>query len=310
MSASDPAPQALSSGAIGFLRKPLEKQELDAAFERIETFLERKMKELLVIEDDDTLCGAILKLIGNGDVHGVGTGSGDEALDMLRTHKYDCIILDLNLSDMSGFELLETADRDERITLPPVIVYTGRELTREEGARLATYSDSIIVKGVRSRERLFDEASLFLHRMVEKMPEKKRQMITSLHDSDRMFKNKTVLIVDDDMRNLFALSGALSSKGLTPLKAQDGQKAMDMLKKHPEIDLVLMDIMMPVMDGYETMKAIRAEIKWDKLPIIALTAKARKDDRRKCIEAGANDYLAKPVDMDRLLSMMRVWMYR
>jgi signal transduction histidine kinase/CheY-like chemotaxis protein len=310
MSASDPSAQALSSGAIGFLSKPLEKQELDKAFERIETFLERKMKDLLVIEDDEKLRSAILKLIGNGDVHGVGTGTGKEALDMLRAKPYDCIILDLNLPDMSGFELLKTVEQDERVTLPPVIVYTGRELTREEETKLATYSDSIIVKGVRSRERLFDEASLFLHRMVERMPEKKRQMITNLHDSDQMLKDKTVLIVDDDMRNLFALSSALSAKGIKPIKAQDGQKALDMLNAHPETDLVLMDIMMPVMDGYETMAAIRAEKKWGKLPIIALTAKAMKDDRRKCIEAGADDYLPKPVDMSRLLSMMRVWMYR
>lgn len=310
MSADDPTQDALKSGAIGFIRKPMEKQDIDDAFGRIEDVLQRKMKDLLVIEDDDTLRQAILQLIGNGDVHGVGTGTGQQALDMLKSKKYDCIILDLNLPDMSGFELLEAADANEEIVLPPVIVYTGRELTREEEARLINYSDSIIVKGVQSRERLFDEASLFLHRMVENMPEKKRQMIANLHESDQMFKDKTVLIVDDDMRNLFALAKTLAVKNIKTIKAQDGKKALDALQAHSDVDLVLMDIMMPVMDGYETIKRIREQKQFHKLPIIALTAKAMKDDRRKCLEAGADDYLSKPVEMDRLLSMMRVWMYR
>jgi CheY-like chemotaxis protein len=191
-----------------------------------------------------------------------------------------------------------------------VIVYTGRELTREEEVELAAYSESIIIKGVRSQERLFDEASLFLHRMVEKMPEKKRTMIANLHDANRMLSDKKVLIVDDDMRNLFALSNSLSAKGIQTIKVQDGRKALDELEKTPGIELVLMDIMMPGMDGYETMSRIRQQKRFAKLPIIALTAKAMKADRQKCIESGANDYLSKPIDVDRLLSMMRVWMYR
>ena len=310
MSVEDPAHNARSNGAIGFLKKPVGKAELQVVFSRIEEMLQKKMKNLLVIEDDEKLRNAVLQLIGNGDVLSEGTGSGRDALAKLRSKKYDCIILDLSLPDMTGFQLLKTAEADEEIVLPPVIVYTGRELTRDEEASLIKYSESIIIKGVRSRERLFDEASLFLHRMVETMPEPKRQMIANLHDSDRMLNGKTVLIVDDDMRNLFALSNALSSKGLRTIKAQDGKKALEVLEAESDIDLVLMDIMMPVMDGYETLTRIRAQNRFSRLPIIALTAKAMKDDRRKCIEAGASDYLSKPIDIDRLLSMMRIWMYR
>ena len=310
MSAEEPARNALNNGAIGFLNKAAGQDDLHAAFARIEDLIERKMKDLLVIEDDSSIRHTILKLIGNSDVIGVGTATGQEALELLRTKKHDCIILDLNLADMTGFEFLKLAEADEDITLPPIIVYTGKDLTREEEALLVNYSDSIIIKGVRSQERLFDEASLFLHRMVEKMPEKKRTMIANLHDANRMFLDKKVLIVDDDMRNLFALSNSLSAKGIQTIKAQDGQKALDELEKNPSIELVLMDIMMPGMDGYETMSRIRQQKRFEHLPIIALTAKAMKADRQKCIDAGANDYLSKPIEIDRLLSMMRVWMYR
>ncbi len=310
MSADEPAQNALGAGAIGFLKKPAEKEALQTAFARIEDVLQRKMKNLLVIEDDDKLRKAILQLVGGGDVLGDDAGTGEQALAKLKAKKYDCVILDLTLPDMNGFQLLETADAEDEIALPPVIVYTGRELTRDEEAALVKYSESIIIKGVRSRERLFDETSLFLHRMVEEMPETKREMIANLHDSDRMFKDKTVLIVDDDMRNLFALSNALSGKGIRAIKARDGEKALEALEAEPDIAMVLLDIMMPVMDGYETMKRVRAQKRFEQLPIIALTAKAMKDDRRKCIEAGANDYLSKPIEIDRLLSMMRIWMYR
>jgi CheY-like chemotaxis protein len=310
MSAEESSYNVLNNGAIGFLKKPADRDDLQAAFARIEDVLNREMKDLLVIEDDSSIRLTILKLIGDDDVVGVGTATGQEALELLRLKTYDCIILDLNLDDMTGFEFLKQAEADPNITLPPVIVYTGRELTREEEVELAAYSESIIIKGVRSQERLFDETSLFLHRMVEKMPENKRQMIANLHDANRMFLDKKVLIVDDDMRNLFALSNSLASKGIQTIKAQDGQKALDELEKNPGIELVLMDIMMPGMDGYETMNRIRQQKRFVKLPIVALTAKAMKADRQKCIDAGANDYLSKPIDIDRLLSMMRVWMYR
>ncbi|MBN2685278.1 MAG: response regulator [Pontiellaceae bacterium] len=310
MSAASTTRDALNNGAIGFLSKPAEPAELQAAFDRIEDVLSRKMKNLLVIEDDQKLRKSIVKLIGNGDVHSVDAETGEQALDMMRSHQFDCIILDLNLPDMTGFQLLEQAEIDDKISLPPVIVYTGRELTREEEAELTQYSESIIVKGVHSQERLFDEASLFLHRMVENMSEPKQKMIASLHDSDNLLKGKTILIVDDDMRNLFALSNALAAHGIKTVKAQDGRKALEALEANPDVELVLMDIMMPVMDGYETIQHIRKDMRFKKLPVIALTAKAMKEDRAKCIEAGANDYMSKPVDLDRLLSMMKVWMYR
>jgi len=211
---------------------------------------------------------------------------------------------------MTGFELLKALEAEEAFTMPPVIVYTGRDLSRKEDEQLHKYAESIIIKGVKSEERLLDEASLFLHRIVSKLPEKKRHMIASLHDTDALFKDKTVLVVDDDMRNVFALSLLLEDKGMYVLRAENGQKALDVLKTAPVVDLVLMDIMMPIMDGYETMKRIRAQEIFRKLPIIALTAKAMKEDKARCIAAGASDYLTKPVDGTRLSSMMRVWLYR
>jgi len=200
-------------------------------------------------------------------------------------------------------------ENEKGIHIPPVIVYTGKELTREEEEQLRTYAESIIVKGARSEERLLDETSLFLHRVVSNMPRKEQKVIPNLQDKDSVFKNKRILLADDDMRNVFAMSKILREKGMEVLKAEDGRKALNVLEQEPDIHLVLMDIMMPIMDGYETMKKIREQAQFTKLPIIALTAKAMMGDREKCIESGASDYLAKPVDMERLLSMMRVWLY-
>ncbi len=309
MSVEDSTLEAFRKGAIGYLTKPVKKEELDGAFQKLEGMLSKRIKDLLVVEDDQALRDSIIKLIGNGDVHCKATGSGKETLKELKANKFDCIILDLGLPDMTGFELLKKLEELE-IDIPPIIVYTGRELTKEEEYELRNYAESIIIKGVKSQERLLDEASLFLHRMVENMPEKKRKMIADLHDTDVIFKDKKVLIVDDDMRNVFALSKLLSDKGITLLKAGDGLQALDILKHNQDVGLVLMDIMMPEMDGYETIKRIRAQEKFYKLPIIALTAKAMKKDYEDCIAVGASDYLPKPVDINRLLSMMRVWLYR
>jgi CheY-like chemotaxis protein len=219
------------------------------------------------------------------------------------------MILDLSLPDMSGFELLNQINHDETITKCPVIVYTGQELSPEQNLELMKYADRVIVKGVKSPERLLDETALFLHRVVADMPEEKQQTIKQLYNRNGLLKDKKILVVDDDMRNSFALSRLLSQKGLIVKLAKDGQKALDLLAKEPEIDLVLMDIMMPVLDGYETTKQIRAQPKFKNLPILALTAKAMKEDREKCLAAGANDYLSKPVDVDRLFSMLQVWLY-
>lgn len=310
MSADEPTLDAFKKGAIGYLKKPINKIDLDAAFHKLTDLFSKAVKNLLVVEDNESLRKSIIKLIGNGDVRSEGVATGKQAIQALKSTPFDCMILDLGLPDMTGFELLKKLEAQKDLTIPPVIVYTGRELTREEDLQLRKYSESIIIKGVRSEERLLDEASLFLHRMVSQMSEKKRQMITSLHDTEALFKDKTILVVDDDMRNVYALSKLLEEKGMRVLKAENGKKALTILADIPVVDLVLMDIMMPVMDGYETMKQIREQEKFQKLPIIALTAKAMREDKMHCIAAGASDYLTKPVDANRLSSMMRVWLYR
>jgi len=309
MSVDDPTLEAFKKGAMGYLIKPAKKEELDGAFNKIQEVIDRPIKDLLVIEDNKEAGEAIVKLIGNGDVHSMPVRTGKGAIKELKSKKYDCIILDLGLPDMTGFELLEKLE-ENGIEIPPVIVYTGKDLSRAEEMQLRKYAESIIIKGVKSEERLLDETSLFLHRMVEKFPEQKKKMILDLHDSDNMFKGKKILIVDDDMRNVFALSKVLGDKGLKILKAEDGIKALDILAKEEGMDLVIMDIMMPEMDGFETIRRIRKQEKFANLPVIALTAKAMKKDYEECIAAGANDYMSKPVDTNRLLSMLRIWLYR
>jgi CheY-like chemotaxis protein len=220
------------------------------------------------------------------------------------------MILDLSLPDMTGFELLNRIHQDDSINKCPVIVYTGKALSEEENAELLKYANSVIIKGVKSPERLMDETALFLHRVVADMPEEKQNAIRRLHDHDAVFNDKHILVVDDDMRNAFALSRLLNDKGLKISLARSGAKAIEMLENTTDIDLVLMDIMMPEMDGYETMQRIRAQQRFKTLPMLALTAKAMKGDLEKCIAAGANDYLSKPVDVERLFSMLRVWLYR
>lgn len=302
--------EAFKKGAVGYVQKPVGKEELEEALNTLEAIFSREIKDLLVVEDDETVRTSIVKLIGDGDVKTTAVETGAEALRALEQKKYDCMILDLGLPDITGFELLKTLEKRKNVPFPPVIVYSGRDLAPEEAAELHRYAESIIIKDVKSEERLLDETSLFLHRVVEKMPEAKRRMITNFYDAEAMFKGKRVLVVDDDMRNVFALSKLLEERGVNVLRAEDGSRALEILEKEPEVDLVLMDIMMPVMDGYEAMRRIRAQENLRQLPIIALTAKAMKEDRSKCIEAGASDYLPKPVDMQRLFSMMRVWLYR
>ncbi len=310
MSVEEESIRAYRKGAIGFMTKPVDKEQLDSAFANLEATFSKKVKDLLIVEDDADLRKSIIKLIGNSDVRMEEAATGADTLQLLQAKKFDCMILDIGLPDMSGFELLEKLEAEENVVIPPIIVYTGRELTYDEEVHLSNYSESIIIKGVRSEERLLDEVSLFLHRVVEKMPETKRKLIADLHDTDAMFREKTILIVDDDMRNAFALARVLGEKGMNLLKAENGQKALDILAENKDVSLVLMDIMMPVMDGYEAIKRIRAQENFQKLPIIALTAKAMKEDRELCIKAGANDYLPKPVDVNRLLAAMRIWLYR
>jgi CheY-like chemotaxis protein len=297
-------------GAIGYLTKPVELADLDQAFQAIEGFLARDIKILLIVEDDQATRQSLVKLVGNGDVGCVEAATAQKALEFLRARCFDCMILDLRLPDMSGFELLDVLEKDETIAKPPVIVYTGKELTREENEHLMRYADTVIVKGIKSEERLLDETALFLHRIVADLPPGKQQMIRQLHDRESVMAGKRILLVDDDVRNAFALSKLLTNKGLEVEIATDGQKALDTLAAQPDMNLVLMDVMMPVMDGFEAIRRIREQPRFHSLPILGLTAKAMKGDREKCLAAGANDYISKPVDIDRLLAMLRVWLYR
>ncbi len=308
ISANDRSLEPIREGAVEYLMKPISKDGLEEAFIRIENFVDRKIKNLLIIEDSENSRKAMKVLIGNGDVKCYEAATGKEALEMFEHNHIDCIILDLGLPDMTGFELIHKLGDVKAHNLPPIIVYTGKELTKEENNLLHKYAESIIIKGIKSEERLLDETALFLHRTINNLPKSKQIMIHNLHDKEAIFHSKKILLVDDDMRNVFALSKVLQERGMEVIKSENGKNALSMLDVHTGIDLILMDIMMPEMDGYEAMKRIRTQIKFRNLPIIALTAKAMKDDKQKCIDAGANDYITKPIDVERLLSLMRVWL--
>jgi CheY-like chemotaxis protein len=311
ISAEDHRQRALSAGAIDYLEKSADAEAIGAAIAAIATFLDRNVKSLLLVEDDDTERAAVAELIGRGeDVDVVAVGSGEEAVEALERQHFDCMVLDLKLPGSSGFDVLEKIKGDERFRPMPVIIYTGKALTRREETRLRKYAETIIVKDVRSPERLLDETALFLHRVESRLPADQRRMIEQLHTADAVFQGKKVLIVDDDVRNVFALTSALESRGMEVLYAENGADGIAVLEARPDTDLVLMDIMMPGMDGYETTRAIRKLPKYRQLPIIALTAKAMKGDREKSIAAGASDYITKPIDIDQVLSLIRVWLYR
>ncbi len=304
------ADRALSMGAIGYLSKPATRTQLDQVFGHIETHILLEIRKLLVAEGDSEVRERIVQLIDNDDVNIAAVGTGQEAYDLLRTEKFDCMVLDVALPDMSGLELLEQIENDaDIIAKPPVVVYSDKDHSQCETPDSSRYSGNIILKDAKSPERLLDETSLFLHRIEASLPPKQQRMIRMAHEKETILYGKKVLVVDDDMRNIFALSHALKSHDMTVVRAENGQKALEMLEDNPDTDVVLMDIMMPVMDGYEAMQKIREQkIHW-KLPILALTANAMVGDRQKCIDAGANDYLAKPIDVDKVLSMLRVWLY-
>lgn len=310
ISASENSIQARKMGAIGFLSKPVNMEQLDEAFNKIEAIISKKVKKLLVVEKDQNQRDAILDLIGNGDVKTLNVSSGESAIDLLKTNDFDCMILDLVLDDMSGFELLEKIRTETGISNVPVIIYTGNELSGSEQERLRKYAESVVIKGVKSQERLLDETSLFLHRIEANLPEEKKNMIRRVHDRTSVLNGKKILIVDDDMRNVFALSSVLEQHNMKIIIGRNGREALERLQSNVDIDLILMDIMMPEMDGYEAMVRIREQRQFDSIPIIALTAKAMKSDRKKCIEAGANDYMTKPVEADKLLSLLQVWLYQ
>ncbi len=298
---------ARNKGVMDTLQKPVSLEQLEGAFLNIWKTSQQGVWKLLVADQDAEQREAIITLIGNNDVQSSEAGSGQEVLDRLEADHYDCLVMGLDFPDMGGIALLQ-ALKAAQVVLPPVIIYTDRKLSWEETGDLRQHAGSIIIKGAMSEERLLDEASLFLHRMISKLPEAKQRMIRNLHEDDALFQEKRILLVDDDMRNVFALAKVLHDKGMRTVKAEDGIRALEILSQE-EFDLVLMDIMMPIMDGYQTIEKIREQPQYEDLPIIALTAKAMQDDRRRCLEAGANDYLAKPVETERLLALLRLWLY-
>ncbi|MEH2171770.1 response regulator [Nostoc sp.] len=302
--------RGLQLGAITYLQKPVSPEALTQVLTEIKGFIERQVKNLLIVEDDPVQAQSIIELIGNGDVQSTAVGTGAEALSILRSHHFDCMVLDLGLPDMSGFALIEQIKLEPKLLKLPIIVYTGKELSRQEETQLRGLAETIIIKNVRSPERLLDETALFLHRVQANLPTPKRQMLEQLHQTDPVLANRKILIVDDDLRNIFALTSFLESYQMQVLFAENGRDGIERLQANPEINIVLMDIMMPEMDGYETTRAIRQQQQFRSLPIIALTAKAMPGDKEKCIEAGASDYITKPVDTEQLLSLLRVWLYR
>ena len=301
---------ALQMGAIGYMLKPVTREQLHQVFARIEAKLTQKVKRVLVVEDDARQRESICLLIGDNDndIEIVAVELGEQALELLRGSIFDCMIIDLKLPDMTGNELLQRMSGEKIPSFPPVIVYTGRNLTRDEEAQLQRYSRSIIIKGARSPERLLDEVTLFLHKVESGLSSERQRMLKVARNRDKVFEGRRILLVDDDVRNIFALASALEHKGAGVETARNGQEALDKLARMPEIDLVLMDMMMPEMDGYAATREIRKNLRWKNLPIIAVTAQAMRDDQERCLAAGANDYLAKPVELARLFSLIRVWM--
>ena len=299
---------ALPMGAVDYRVKPVSLEELQAVFQRIGDKLDHPHKRVLIVEDDARQRDSVVRLIQGEGIEIDAVGSGQEALSLLRQHVYDCMVVDLALSDMSGEQLLERMTQDSLSSFPPVIVHTGRVLTREEEAGLARYSRSIILKGARSPERLLDEVTLFLHQVESQLSEAQQTLLRAARGRDQTLEGRRLLLVDDDVRNIFALSGALEQRGMHVVIARHGQEALAKLDADPNIEIVLMDVMMPVMDGLEATRRLRADERFRKLPVIALTAKAMLDDREQCLQAGMSDYLSKPVDLDRLMSLVRVWL--
>jgi CheY-like chemotaxis protein/signal transduction histidine kinase/CHASE3 domain sensor protein len=308
VSGEDSSDAALQMGAIGYAIKPTSREQLKEVFNKLEQKLTQKIKRVLLVENDSLQQQSLVALIGEDNIEITPVESGQVALEWLTQTVFDCVIIDLNLPDMEGYELLQRMSSQEGSSFPPVIVYTGRNLTREEESRLLKYSRSIIIKGARSPERLLDEVTLFLHRVESELSSARQTMLKVSRSRDRVLEGRRILLVDDDVRNIFALTSALESKGVLIDIGRNGFEAISKLDEVPGIDLVLMDIMMPGMDGLEAMRLIRKDARFQKLPIIAVTAKAMQDDHDQCLEAGASDYLAKPIELERLFSLLRVWM--
>jgi CheY-like chemotaxis protein len=311
VSAFDHAETALAMGAIGYALKPTDRDQLAAAFRRLAAKADQKLQRVLIVEDDAVQRDSMERLLGGEGVKIVGVETAADALAQLRESTFDCMVMDLALPDATGYDLLERMSRDDTYSFPPVIVYTGRSLTRDEEQRLRRYSRSIIIKGARSPERLLDEVTLFLHRVESDLPADHQRMLREARSRDRVFEDRRILVVEDDVRNVYALSSVFEPSGARVDIARNGIEALAALERaqaeKSPIDLVLMDVMMPEMDGLTAMREIRKRREWQQLPIIALTAKAMKDDRDSCLAAGASDYMAKPIDVEKLRSLARVW---
>jgi CheY-like chemotaxis protein len=313
LSVADYRREALELGAVGYALKPAKREELIGALRRLEAKFSQSVRRVLIVEDDSRQRESIRQLLSNDDVQITAVASAGEALAQLKITTFDCMVVDLNLPDYSGYDLLEKMSQQEDVAFPPVIIYTGRSLNREEEQRLRRYSKSIIIKDARSPERLLDEVTLFLHQVEAKLPPERQQMLKVARNRESALEGRRVLVVEDDVRNIFALSSVLEPKGVSISIARNGREALEVLSRASsdssgKIDLILMDIMRPEMDGFTAMREIRKNSDWKNLPIIALTAKAMADDHDKCLAAGANDYIAKPLDVEKLLSLVRVWM--
>jgi CheY-like chemotaxis protein/CHASE3 domain sensor protein len=314
VSAGDYSQTAYSLGAMGYMLKPVKREDIVGALKQIETRLGNDKRRVLIVEDDAVQRESLMRLLGSGSVETVAVGTASECLDTLKESTYDCMVLDLSLPDASGYSLLETLSQQDAYSFPPVIVYTGRDLSSDEEQRLRRYSKSIIIKGAKSPERLLDEVTLFLHRVVSELPPEHQRMLQKAHNRDAILEGRRILVVEDDVRNVYALTNIFEPRGAIIQIARNGLEALDALEKTragaEPIDLVLMDVMMPEMDGMTATREIRKQQEWRKLPVIMLTAKAMKNDQERCLDAGANDYMAKPIDVEKLLSLVRVWMPR
>ncbi|HEV3378729.1 MAG TPA: response regulator, partial [Thermoleophilaceae bacterium] len=298
------------SGALGLVAAPVTREALGGVFEELGAFLDRRGGSVLLVTADGDERRKLAELVGGVDVEVATAASRDEAVAQLDARRFDCLVVDLGLSDGEGFAVLERIKRAKRFRGLPVIVHSTRELTPREEARLRRYAEAVVLKDARSPERLLEETSLYLHRAEARLPAEKRRMLERLHSGDEVFEGKKVLIVDDDVRNVFALASVFERRGMHVVFAENGREGIEALRRHPDVSLVLMDIMMPEMDGYEATRTVREMPEFERLPILALTAKAMKGDREKSLASGASDYITKPVDVEQLLSLMRVWLHR
>jgi CheY-like chemotaxis protein len=300
----------LSHGAFAYAIKPATTEGLVQCLDRIRQFVGHRTRRLLVVDDNEQERDSVVALLQHDDIQIETVGTGGEAFQKLMDGQFDCCVLDLRLPDMTGYALLEKMQTEPALREVPVVVFTGKELEEREERQLRALAKSIVLKDVQSPDRLFDETALFLHRVVANLPDAKQQMLARLHSSNAALHGRKALVVDDDARNIFALTTVLENHEMEVVSATNGRQAIEIVKSDPEVSVVLMDIMMPEMDGYETLREIRKLPEFRSLPILALTAKAMKGDREKCLEAGASDYIAKPVDTDQLVSLLRVWLHR